>query len=130
MDNSTVHNKARTHFKDNRVRMLDCPPKSPDMTPIENLWSMVDVIKCRKNPLNRDLLKESITASYSGLLSEVGFVERILKSVPNRMRIVIEKDGGHCVLGSSAQFYAKKVKFIKRYAIDVFGPLTILLIYC
>ena len=110
MDNSTVHNKARTPFKDNGVRMLDWPPKSPDMTPIKNLWSILDVIKCRKNTLNCDLLKESITASYSELLSEVGFVERTSKSVSNRMRIVIE-EGALWVLGSSAQFYAKKVKF-------------------
>ena len=54
---------------------------------------MMDVIKCRKNPLNCDLLKESTTASYNELLSEVRFVERTLKSVPNRMRIVIEKEG-------------------------------------
>ena len=96
MDNATIHNTTRTYFKERGVKMLDCPPKSPDMTPIENLWSVMDAIKCRKKPLNREFLKESITASYNELLNEVGFVERTLKSVPNRMRIVIEKEGGHC----------------------------------
>ena len=40
------------------------------------------------------------------------------------------KGGGTLwVLGSSAQFYAKKVIFFKKLAIDVFGTLTILR-YC
>ena len=92
-DNATVHNKA---FAENGVRMLNCPAKSPSMTPIESLWSMMDTHKSGINLLNREALHDTIQASYSFLIDDVNYAESTIRSVPNRMRMVIERDGGHC----------------------------------
>ena len=45
MDNCTVHNLARTSFQETGITVLPWPAKSPDLMPVENLWSIMDNFK-------------------------------------------------------------------------------------
>jgi len=41
MDNLSTHKTAEAVFRKNNVRIVYLPPYSPDLNPIENMWSKV-----------------------------------------------------------------------------------------
>ena len=97
MDNCTIHNSTRRAFNDEGVKMLCWPPKSPDLNPIENIWGIMDEHKNALCPTNREDLRQAIASGVEKLKGEQYDVFlRTLKSVPTRVKIVLEKKGGNC----------------------------------
>ena len=43
MDNCRVHRslEALQFYKDNEITVIDWPPYSPDLNPIENVWAFI-----------------------------------------------------------------------------------------
>ena len=97
MDNCTVHNLARTSFQETGITVLPWPAKSPDLMPVENLWSIMDNFKNGLAPRNRTDLIIAIEAAFQDIQTthSIAF-ENAMKSFRKRCRIVIEKNGGNC----------------------------------
>ena len=88
---------TRRAFNDEGVKMLCWPPKSPDLNPIENIWGIMDEHINALCPTNREDLRRAIASGVEKLKGEQYDVFlRTLKSVPTRVKILLEKKGGNC----------------------------------
>ena len=94
-DNAPCH-KAKTtmdYFNVNSIVLMDWPPQSPDLNPIENVWGYVKQELKKYSPKNIQELKGNI----SKILSEIpsAFFEKLIKSMHGRCLAVIKAKGCH-----------------------------------
>ena len=64
--------------------LMNWPPQSPDLNPIENLWSIVDnnVRMRAKYPTNFDQLLNILQEEWSGL--DTSLLKKLVGSMPKR----------------------------------------------
>lgn len=99
-DRSPIHmtRVVKTWFDDHRnITALEWPPKGADMNPIENVWAeMVRIIKEKgHSPSTRRQLSDAIHDAWNDLLECPRYVARVVDSMPNRLRAVVEAEGGY-----------------------------------
>ena len=74
-----------------REKQLHSPPQSPDMNPIENLWSYLDV-QIRKHQIkSKSQLKAALLEEWEKISPQT--IEKLVKSMTNRMQSVIGAKG-------------------------------------
>ena len=82
-----------TQWKDRRgVHVMEWPGWSPDLNPIENLWSMMKPKVKARNSTSAQELKDSILEVWQELDQE-DLMENIIRTMPDRIRKVIEAKG-------------------------------------
>ena len=93
-DNAPCHvsKAAKDHLRRRGINLLDWPPSSPDINPIEN-WA---IVKCRvksRVPIDkRELIAKLIDVwHHDGELSEL--CKRLVESMPARVAAVIAEKG-------------------------------------
>ena len=91
MDNCTIYNTTRRFFQDNDVEVLPWPAKSPDLTPIENIWGIIDAHKSSLCPTNRSELRSTIASGIELLKEQKKTFLNTLKTVPTRIKITLQK---------------------------------------
>lgn len=94
-DNAPCH-KARivTEWKENAgITTLAWPPQSPDLSPIENLWSSVARDVREDNCANLQQLEACIHRKWD--LVSPDTCSNLIRSMPRRIRAVIDARGGH-----------------------------------
>src|SRR5436189_4745999 len=94
-DNAPVHKKVCSPARDTLGMMtLDWPPKSPDLNPIENIWSYM------KDVIARDYAEVSSAKEMKRIVQDMweqftdGQSDKLIESMPNRMEAVIAANGG------------------------------------
>ncbi len=94
-DNASCHESARTKkWKDaNELNVMEWVPQSPDMNPIENLWSLLKrkLSKYKRVPSNREMLEKRIRKAWSGISTK--YVRSLIKSMPRRCKAVLDSNG-------------------------------------
>ena len=92
-DNDPKHTakKNQKYLENKKVNVLDWPSQSPDLNPIENLWSLLDKQLSERNPQNEDQLFEVIKTGWASL--EVELLSKLVKSMPRRCQAVIDAKG-------------------------------------
>jgi transposase len=95
-DNAPCHKSRATmaFFQSNNINILDWPPYSPDLNPIENLWGIIKN-KVRRFPL---LDRQSVVAEMLKQWQDVSTVticEKLATSMPARIAECITNHGGH-----------------------------------
>ena len=73
------------------IECLDWPARSPDLSPIENLWSILKNNVYRRNPKDVFELEDFIFEEWDRLDDEL--VGRLARSFPRRLEQVIEAGG-------------------------------------
>jgi transposase len=95
-DNATPHKcKVAMAFRmEHNMRVLSWPPQSPDLNPIENLWSQVknNLQKRKKKPKNLVELERQVKREWKAIPKE--FIENLVDSMPERVQAVIVAEGG------------------------------------
>lgn len=92
-DNDSKH-KAKTTIEFLEMYDIDVmpwPAQSPDLNPIENLWSILDVRCKARKPTTVQALVEVLRQAWESL--EVGVLENLVASMPQRLNAVIEAKG-------------------------------------
>ena len=75
----------------NGIRTIDWPSQSPDLDPIENLWSILDQ-RCKKRMCNTENeLMKVLTDAWIEL--PISLLAKLVDSMPHRCRLVIENNG-------------------------------------
>lgn len=76
------------------LQLLDWPSKGADMNPIENLWG--NIVNCwePENERTRAELQAHTHAEWELMRNKPRLVRDLVSSMPNRLREVMEKEGG------------------------------------
>ena len=92
-DNDPSHKcaAARQWFHRNGVTVLDFPPWSPDLNPIENLWSQLDKAVDTHNATDEAELEQAIEYEWSRI--DTHYLCKLAHSMPTRLQMVIDNKG-------------------------------------
>lgn len=102
-DNAPSHKAARTmrELSERKITPIEWPPYSPDLIPIQNVWSMMkDYIQFKYPHLgegrqrSQDELRDIVKESWD-LAVDKNDLERLIKSMLRRIRSVYEAGGGY-----------------------------------
>lgn len=96
-DNAPVHTAkvARDFLKLKKVELLPWPPQSPDLNPIEELWSIIEsrLRKRRPGPSSIRELEKAVIEEWESIPEEL--YRSLISSMPSRIQAVISANGGH-----------------------------------
>ena len=92
-DNDPKHTarSIRTYLENYEVPTLPWPSQSPDLNPIENLWSILDLKVKDRKPSNEDALFEVLKEAWQNLEPEL--LTKLADSMPERIEAVIAANG-------------------------------------
>ena len=78
-------------MSENSVQIMQWPPNSADLSPIENLWAILKDYIETKNPKNIEELKEKILESQHVVTLQMRL--NLMRSISKRLARVILENG-------------------------------------
>ncbi len=82
---------TKSWFNDHGITVLDWPANSPDLNPIENLWSIVKRKMRDTRPNNADELKATVKETWASIPPQQ--CHKLITSMPRRIEAVIKAKG-------------------------------------
>ncbi|CAK9796647.1 Transposable element Tc1 transposase [Anthophora quadrimaculata] len=94
-DNDPKHTakKTKKFLTSSHIKLLDWPPQSPDLNPIENLWSILDRNVNKTGVTNKNNYFNTLQRSWESL--DINYLHNLVESMPRRLAAVIKAKGGH-----------------------------------
>ena len=92
-DNDPKHTAIinREWIEDNNVPTFEWPANSPDLNPIENLWSILDRDLMSRTPNNEEELFDVLQEAWKRI--PIQTLEDLVDSMPRRCQAVIDSNG-------------------------------------
>lgn len=92
-DNAPCHvsRKSKEWFEKNKIKVLDWPPQSPDLNPIEHLWAKLKISVGKRNPTKKQDLYRVLKEEWEKINKEDCL--RLVNSMPKRIHEVIKANG-------------------------------------
>lgn len=94
-DNAPCHKAKHTldFFENNSINLLKWPAQSPDLNPIENLWSFMKHELKKNNIKSKKDLANKVKQIWENIPNE--YIKSLYKSIPKRIEEVLRAKGGH-----------------------------------
>lgn len=94
-DNSPIHTAKiiKEWLEENNIITLKWPAYSPDLNPIENLWSRMEHLTRNRKPTSREHLWNIVKEAYDKILQDNVYIKKLLRSMPKRLEDVIRANG-------------------------------------
>ncbi|CAF0915392.1 unnamed protein product [Brachionus calyciflorus] len=80
-------------FKEQNIEVLPWCARSPDLNPIENLWSYMDAKMVNTKVTSIEHLKEVLHKEWLKIPTE--YVKKLIESMPKRVLVCYKAKGGH-----------------------------------
>lgn len=95
-DNDPKHKShiVRMWLLYNCGKVIDTPPQSPDLNPIENLWVHLKKNVAKRQPKNMTALKSAILEEWQMIPSNYD-LKKLIHSMKKRLQCVVDAKGGH-----------------------------------
>ena len=92
-DNDPKHTSKllKNYFTLKDIELLDHPPQSPDLNPIENLWDEIDRNIKLSDRQNINAFESALFAQWNNVSSTT--IAKLIKSMPERLQAVIDSKG-------------------------------------
>ncbi|CAG8730672.1 1891_t:CDS:2, partial [Dentiscutata erythropus] len=86
---------VKRYLANKSIKTFKWPQYSPDLNPIENLWSEVEakLRKCHPRPGNLNELERMVKEECEALAPS--YYRRLVESEVDRVQAVYDNDGGH-----------------------------------
>lgn len=95
-DNARPHTAhiVSTYLNDRNIEMSDWPARSPDLSPIENIWGIMKkkIASSTRPPQNIEDLWSQIETAWNEVSQTT--IQNLYDSMPRRMRKVLKRRGG------------------------------------
>jgi len=94
-DNDPKHKAKLTcaFLKASRIKLLEWPPQSPDLNPIENLWNYLDGKVNKTNVTNKENYYLELQKAWEQL--DPDYLKNLVESMPRRLQAVIKAKGSN-----------------------------------
>lgn len=96
-DNSSIHTAriVKDFLRKSAFKVLEWPPNSPDLNPIENLWADISrkLEEYPDSPKNLDELWQRFEDIWTN--TSIDYLHSLYESMPKRIRSLYENKGGH-----------------------------------
>ena len=79
-------------LRDNKIDVLDWIGQSPDLSPIENLWTALERRVNRRHPKNKQDLWYVLQQEWNAI--DLSVTRRLASSLPKRLDCVVKQRGG------------------------------------
>ena len=92
-DNSPpfISRPVKTWIHNNGINVLEWPPHSPDLNPIENLWPRVHALTDKLHPTSQPALADAFKACWQELSLDI--FSNFAQSMPARIAACIAANG-------------------------------------
>jgi hypothetical protein len=92
-DNDPKHTADTTQawLRTKHITVLDWPPQSPDLNPIENLWSFLDQRAKLRRPNSDEELFDTLKQCWCAIDEDI--LRNLADSMPRRLQAVIDNNG-------------------------------------
>lgn len=85
--------KTKKFFENSNIKLLEWPAQSPDLNPIENLWSVLDSKVPLEKRKNKDDCFKNLQLAFENI--DKNYIENLINSIPRRLEAIIKAKGGH-----------------------------------